>query len=268
MKASVVVPTFNQARYLAACLDSLWFQDHPDVEIVVVNDGSTDDTAGVLREYSLRVESDNVSYASFYDQETDRLERVHHPRYPSEGRTLTIITHPVNRGLAAALNTGFKACTGEACTYVPSDDWCMPGMLLELVRALEDTPADFAYADMLIVNDAFQVVRRFNLPDYNFQRCFADWYLCGDAKLYRRELYERHGFFDESLLAHDHDLFLRFALGGARFTHVPKALFAKRDHSGEREVHIHAPGNWKRLIGESKKLVLSARAHLKIQGEI
>jgi len=262
MKASVVVPTYNQARYVAACLDSLWFQDHADLEIIVVNDGSTDGTEAVLADYQRRLESDSVSFASFYEPDTDVLKRVHHPRYPSTGRRLTVITHPENRGLAAALNTGFAACTGEACTYVPSDDWCMPHMISTLARALEDTPADFAYADMLIVDDAFRVVRRFDLPEYSFRRSFADWYLCGDAKLYRRELHERHGFYDESLLAHDHDLFLRFAMGGARFTHVGQALFAKRDHAGGREVHIHAPQNWQRLINESKALVLKARTHL------
>jgi hypothetical protein len=137
----------------------------------------------------------------------------------------------------------------------------MPGMLSELTRALADAPADFAYADMLIVDDSFQVVRRFDLPEYSFQRSFADWYLCGVCKLYRRELHERFGYYDEALLAHDHDLFQRFALGGARFVHVPKALMAVRDHSGAREEHIHAPENWKRLIEESKKLVVSARRH-------
>ncbi|GAB6038226.1 hypothetical protein JCM15519_27850 [Fundidesulfovibrio butyratiphilus] len=262
MKVSVVVPTYNQAQYLPACLDSLWFQDHPDMEIVVVDDGSTDGTARVLEGWLARVGADTASYASRYDETSDTLLRVHHPRYPARGRAVRVIAFETNRGLAAALNAGFRAATGQAVTYVPSDDWCMPGLYVELVRALEETPADFVFADMLVVNDAFEVVRRFDLPDYSFARSFCDWYLCGDAKLYRRSLHERHGFYDESLLAHDHDLFLRFALGGARFVHVGKALYAKRDHAGEREVHIHAPENWRRLIGESKRLVLEARRHL------
>jgi len=262
MNVSVVVPAYNQAKYLAACLDSLWFQDHPSMEIVVVDDGSSDGTAEVLAEYMRRVESDEASFASLYDPSRDALERVVHPRYPKTGRSLKIITHASNQGLAVTLNDGFRAATGEAVTYVPCDDWCMPNMFSELVRALKDTPADFAYADMLVVDDRFRVVRRFDLPDYSFKRSFSDWYLCGDAKLYRRNLHERFGWYDEALLAHDHDLFQRFALGGARFVHVPKALFAKRDHAGGREVDIHAPENWRRLIGESKKLVLKARDHL------
>ena len=266
MKVSVIVPAYNQARYLAACLDSLWFQDHGDMEIVVVDDGSTDATAAVIEGYLGRVGQARASYASFYDHEADALLRVEHPRYPAEGRAIRVLRFERNQGLAVALNAGFRAATGEACSYVPSDDWCMPSMFSELSRALTDTPADFAYADMLVVDDCFQVVRRFDLPDYSFRRCFADWYLCGDAKLYRRTLHDSFGYYDESLLAHDHDLFLRFALGGARFTHVAKALFAKRDHTGAREVDIHAPKNWARLIGESKRLALKARRALAGEG--
>ncbi len=262
MLCTVVVPAYNQGRYLAACLDSLWFQDHKDLEIVVVQDASTDDTPQVLAAYQERLPRDTVSYASRYDPDTDTLERVHHPRYPAAGRSLRVIEHPRNMGLAAALNTGFSAATGQACTYVPADDWCLPQMIAELARALEHTPADFAYADMLIVDDAMRVVRRFDLPDYSFSRSFADWYLCGNCKLYRRELHARFGFYDTALLAHDHDLFQRFALGGARFVHVSKALMAVRDHA-ERQVDIHAPDNWARLIGESKSVVLKARKHLR-----
>ncbi len=262
MKLSVIVPVYNQGEYLAGCLDSIWFQDYDgEIEIIVVNDGSTDDTARVLKDYATRLPTDVVSYASRYDAETDVLERVRHPRFPEEGRSLAVIEHARNKGLAPALNTGFRAATGRACTYVPADDWCFPDMLAELAAPLARGEADFSFSDMLIVNDAFRVVRRFSLPDYSFERSFADWYLCGVSKLYRRGLHERFGWYDEDLLAHDHELFQRFAMGGAAFVHVPKALMAVRDHA-ERERDIHAPDNWSRLLEESKRLTLAARARL------
>jgi glycosyltransferase involved in cell wall biosynthesis len=266
MQVSVVVPTFNQVRYLGACLDALWFQTCAELEIVVVDDGSTDGTAEALTAYLAGLESDTASYASRFDQEPDVLTRVTHERYPKAGRSLKVITHEKNQGLAAALNSGFRAATGELCTYVPSDDIAYPPMIDELAGALARENADFAYADMLIVTDAGRILRRFSLPDYSFARCFADWYLCGDAKLYRRTLHERFGYYDEALLAHDHELFLRFALGGAAFTHVASPLLAKRDHAGERAVDIHAPANWNRLIEESKALTLAARQHLRASG--
>jgi len=62
---SVIVPTFNQAQYLGACLDSIWFQDYPDLEIIVVNDCSTDNTREVIEDFVCQVEDQKqVSFAS------------------------------------------------------------------------------------------------------------------------------------------------------------------------------------------------------------
>ncbi len=259
---SVIVPAYNQADYLRACLDHLWFQDYGNLEIVVVNDGATDHTAEVIQAFEADLSSRQTSYASYYNDADDVIERAWHSVYAAAGRTLQVITHPRNRGLAAALNTGVAACRGRYCTYVPSDDIAWPDMISALVAALESGPADFAYADMLIVNDQMQILRHFKLPEYSFQSCFGDWYLCGVCKLYARELHERLGGYDETLLAHDHELFQRFAMNGARFVHVARALMAVRDHDRERQVDIHAPANWNRLLEESKVLVRQARAFL------
>lgn len=256
---SIIVPTYNQGQYLAACLDSIWFQDYPDLEIIVVNDGSTDSTQAVLSAYQHAVANDRTSFASRYNETTDAIERTWHPRYPQEGRRLRIVQHECNRGLAPALNTGFGAATGVYCTYVPSDDMLLPSMISEMVVDLE-AGADFVYADMAIVDDAGHWVRRFALPDYSFEGCFADWYLCGVAKLYRTDLHRRYGWYDETLLAHDHELFLRFAEHGAVFRHIARVLMYVRDHA-KREVDIHAPSNWNRLLEESKVLVRRARSH-------
>jgi len=255
---SLIVPTYNQAQYLRVCLDSIWFQDYPELEVIVVNDGSSDATAEALREFERALAEDTVSYASYYDAEKNVIERVYEPRYPQAGRTLRIIHHEKNKGLAPALNTGFSAATGEYCTYVPSDDALLPSMITEMVAELE-RGADFVYADMAIVDDAGHWVRRFALPDYSFQRCFKDWYLCGVAKLYKTGLHKRFGLYDESLLAHDHELFQRFAEGGAVMAHIPRVLMYVRDHA-KREVDIHAPTSWNRLLEESKVLVARARA--------
>ncbi|BBO88318.1 glycosyltransferase family 2 protein [Desulfosarcina ovata] len=264
MPVSIIVPTFNQADYLRPCLDSIWFQDYPEIEIVLVNDGSTDETAHIIDGFLQDLNSARVSYASLYDGEQNQIRRVFHSRYPEQGRRLHILTHETNRGLAAALNTGFKACTGEMCTYVPSDNICLPTMVSALARPLSEN-ADFTYADMFIVDDAMNIKRKFELPDYSFKRCFGDWYLCGVAKMYRRKLHDRFGYYDERLLAHDHELFQRFAMGGARFFHVAQPLMYVRAHDGDREVEIHSPTNWNRLLGESKEIVMKARGFLETQ---
>ncbi|WP_321493275.1 glycosyltransferase [uncultured Desulfobacter sp.] len=262
MPVSIIVPTFNQACYLRPCLDSIWFQDYPEIEIILVNDGATDETADVITDFVRDIDSAQVSYASVYDQEQNQIKRVYHPRYPAKGRQLHILTHDTNKGLATALNTGFKACTGEMCTYVPSDNICLPTMVSSLVKPLYDG-ADFSYADMFIVDDNMNINRKFELPDYSFERCFGDWYLCGVAKMYRRNLHDRFGYYDEGLLAHDHDLFQRFAMSGARFVHVAAPLMYVRAHDNDREVDIHSPTNWNRLLDESKEIVIKARQFIR-----
>lgn len=254
---SIIVPAYNQGAYLAACLDSIWFQDYSELEIIIVNDASTDDTTEVIAEFKRGIKKDHVSFASVYNATTDTIERTYHPRYPQQGRELRVIEHTNNQGLAATLNTGFASATGKYCTYVPSDDMLLPSMISEMVTEL-DAGADFVYADMAIIDDTGRWIRRFSLPEYSFERCFKDWYLCGVAKLYRTNLHQKFGWYNESLLAHDHELFLSFAERGAEFRHIPKVLMYVRDHA-KREVDIHSPTCWNRLLEESKLLTTRAR---------
>lgn len=257
-KVSIVVATFNQAAYLPVCLDSIYFQDHPDIEIVVVNDGSTDDTARVLDDYQKAVATEETSYAARYDEQSGTVLRNRHSRYPRHGRTLRVI-HQENLGLSQALNAGTRAASGEFVTFIASDDMLLPSMVSTLLAAIKDTSADFAYADMHIVDDAGRILRRFALPDYSFQASFCDWYLCGICKLYRKRLHDVSGYFDPACVSQDHDMYLRFAMDGARFVHVPRVLANVRIHDRDRKVDNHSPEKESRQIADSIRLALKAR---------
>ncbi|MBI4804304.1 MAG: glycosyltransferase [Desulfovibrio sp.] len=260
-KVSIIVPTYNQVQYLGACLDSIWFQEYPRIEIIVMDDCSTDGTGEFLEEYARRVRSERTSYASRYDEATDTLLRTEHLRWPQEGRDLIVERNERNRGSTWTYNKGFAAATGEYTTYVASDDICHPRMVAELAAPLMEDKADFVYSDMFIIDDQGRILRRFSLPDYDFTTCFADWYLCGVSKLYRRSLLDRFGPMNVDYLANDHEQFLRFALGGVRFLHVPRVLYSVRSHE-QRNVGVHSPSNWSKLLEESKSLVRVARKAL------
>lgn len=262
-RVSIIVPTYNQARYLSACLDSVWFQEWPDLEVLVVDDGSTDGTQDILEEFQRAVHEDTASYAARYNARERCVERIVHRRYPEQGRLLRIISHNQNRGLSEALNTGVTAATGEFCTFVASDDIILPHMVFSLVHEIRTHHADFAYADMFIVDDLMHIIRRFSLPEYSFERSFCDWYLCGVAKLYKRELHQRYGLFDPGVHAQDHELFLRFAMGGAKFVHLPHVLAFVRAHGGERKVDNHSPAKEGLQYAESAELALKARDFFK-----
>lgn len=261
-KISIIVPTFNQARYLPICLDAAWFQDYQNLEIIVVNDGSTDETRKVLDQYVVAVDGDQVSFACNFDEATGTVVRCQRRHYPIEGRAFKIIHHPDNKGLGAALNAGFRSMTGDYCTFIASDDMLLPSAITDLAGALDAHNADFAYADMHVVDDAGRILRRFSLPDYTFEDAFCHWYLCGVCKLYRRDLHDRVGFYDEKVKPQDHEMYLRFAMSGARFMHIPKVLANVRIHDGERRVDNHSPANWNGLYEESAALVQKARRWL------
>lgn len=252
---SVVVPTYNQAKYLPACLDRILLQDYPSIEVIVVNDASTDDTAAVLDAYLRAAKADVVSFASRYDGA--QVVRQEHRRFPD--RRVRVYHNPENLGATPTYNIGMTHVRGRYATFIPSDDLPHPTMISELVSVL-DAGADFAYSDMWIVDDAGRVLREFRLPDYSFERCFGDWYLCGVSKLFRAELLQRVGLFDPAYrIANDHELFLRFALSGAKFVRVPRVLYSVRFHGADRQVGQHSPESSRRMFEESIQLVRRAR---------
>lgn len=255
---SMIVPTYNQADYLGPCLDSIWFQNYPNLEIIVVNDCSTDHTRDVIEDFVKRVQADEVSFASFYNEETNEIERTRHPRYMKEGRVLKVIQNEQNMGSTRTYNRGFQAATGEYCTYIASDDICHPQMVSELAEPLDRDEADFTYSDMFIFNDQGRILREFKVPDYSFKACFHDWYLCGVSKLYRRALHDSLGWYNNEYLGNDHEMYLRFARAGVRFKHIAKTLYSVRTHEG-REENVHSSSNWAKLLEESKGLVREAR---------
>jgi glycosyltransferase involved in cell wall biosynthesis len=260
-KISVIVPSYNHAQYIEACLDSILFQDHDNIELIIVDDCSTDDSRRVITEYLNGVENDTASHAARYNEETGTVERAVYPRYPQQGRTIKAIFNEKNMGSTWTYNRGFREATGKFCAFVVSDDICHPQMFSTLAAPLERDEADFTYADMFVIDDCHRILREFKLPDYDFEKSFADWYLCGVATLYKRSLHERFGYYDEQARADDHECYLRFAMNGARFLHIPKTLYSVRSHH-DREVGLHDPGAFNALLSYSAELTLRAREWL------
>ena len=110
---SVVVPAFNVGRYLARCLDSLLAQTHRPLEIIVVDDGSSDDTSSVMHMYAHE-----------------------HPEVHTVSQE--------HRGLGPARNAALSVARGEFVAMVDADDWVEPHFIRNLLRAAQATGADVA----------------------------------------------------------------------------------------------------------------------------
>ena len=103
---SVIIPAFNAGWCVRKAIDSVLAQDYADSEVIVVNDGSTDDTAAVLASY---------------------------------GSAIRLIDQP-NGGMSNARNAGIRAARGEFLAFLDSDDWWLPGKLTQQVELLRRHP--------------------------------------------------------------------------------------------------------------------------------
>ena len=209
-QVSVIIPSYNQARFVAPTVESVLAQTYPDVEIIVVDDGSTDDTRAVLDTY--------------------------------RGRIRTI--HQGNRGLAGARNTGFHASRGDYLLFLDSDDVIQPDKLASHVSFLDaERSFGLSYSAWQQVNeDGTQVlgeVRPNKQGQVLIELLRREFFFFASTAVIRREWLERVGLFDESLeWSEDADLWLRLARSGCAFGYLDQPLLRYRIHDGSMTAHV------------------------------
>ena len=145
MKLSIIVPIYNVASYLRKCVDSLLAQDITDYEIILVDDGSTDNSGAIA----------------------DELLAYPQPLPEGKGVSMKII-HQENSGLSAARNTGIAAATGDYIMFVDSDDYLQPNVLGALMEQAERDSLDvlrFRYQNVRESGDAFAPYK--DMTNYN-----------------------------------------------------------------------------------------------------
>ena len=185
---SIVIPTYNHARFLPRAIRSALGQDYPNVEIVVVDDGSTDATAQIVEPFL-----PNVRYV-----------------------------HQENQGLAGARNTGIRTASGSLVFFLDADDLMMAETLSKMLDALNKSPGTAMVACRSFV--LFEPVDTDNLPDpvpaeqqepkeIGWEDLvFGSSFPC--TVLVRRSIFDDSGFFDASygkLGCEDRDMWLRIA---------------------------------------------------------
>jgi len=260
-KVSIIIPTFNQIKYLPACVDHCLFQTYANLEIIIVDGGSTDCTKEYLGGVEQGIATRTCEPVIEMDEEGE-IVRKEIRAYPP-CREIAICTFDEDIGATRTYNEGLARANGEYCTYIVGDDLPHPHMIEELVSALESTEADFVYSDMNVVDDQGRIVRQMKAPDYSFEACLARWYHLGVSHLYRTELHYRVGLMDERYqAANDYDHYLRFAMAGARFYHLPKVLYSVRHHGMGRQTGQHTPSRYANLLEESKVCARRARGWL------
>lgn len=137
MKLSIIIPIYKVEAYLRKCVDSLIAQDYEDYEIILVDDGSTDECGAICDEYACANELVN-----------ERVRELERP--------LIRVIHQANGGLSVARNAGIKAAEGEYICFVDSDDYWEPNVLGGLMEQVERDNLDvlrFDYQNVRLKNE-------------------------------------------------------------------------------------------------------------------
>ena len=208
MRASLIIPTYNHARFVGAAIDSALAQTVNAVDVIVVDDGSTDETGAVLARYAGRVR----------------------------------VLRQENRGLSAARNAGLAAARGTFVSFLDADDVMAPTKLAAQLEVLERSPAiGWTYCDVLMEMVATGATARASerfgyaaraLDGWLFPELIHGNFIPAIAPLVRRTALEAAGGFDERLTAlEDWDMWLRLSLiAEARYT--PAVLVTYRIRPG------------------------------------
>ena len=200
IRISVITAVYNNRDTISAALDSALRQAGVNLQLVVIDGGSTDGTLDVLRSYA------------------DRLD--------------VLISEP-DRGIYDALNKGIQRASGEVVGFLHSDDlFADPGVLSRIGAVFADPAVGAAYGDLVYVrkDNPDQVVRYWRAGVFSGRRLRWGWMPPHPTLYVRRHVYEQHGLFDTSFrIAADYDFILRtLGKAGVGVRYIPEVLVKMR----------------------------------------
>jgi glycosyltransferase involved in cell wall biosynthesis len=175
---SIVLPVHNGAAYVRDAIESCLAQTYEDLELVLVDDASTDETPAVLAEYEQR------------------------------DRRVVVVPLTENRRLPGALNAGFGRSSGRYLTWMSDDNRYRPQAIERMAAVLETRPdVDLVYSSYTITDEQWHALEPGDVRDF---RLLIHWNVVGPCFLYRRTLYEQVGdYSSDAVLAEDYDYWLR-----------------------------------------------------------
>jgi glycosyltransferase involved in cell wall biosynthesis len=198
-KVSVIIPTYNRLSMLKEAVESVLAQDFEDMELIVVDDGSTDGTGEEMKGYGGRVK---------------------------------VLQHSENRGVSVARNRGILLAKGKYIAFLDSDDLWVKGKLKIQVTFLDDNPPyPLCYTDEIWIRKGKRVNPKIKHSKYSgwiFEKCLPLCTISPSSAVMRKTLFSKVGLFDEALpVCEDYDFWLRVS---ARFPifFINRKLIIKR----------------------------------------
>lgn len=221
---SIVIPAFNYAQFLPKALNSALNQTGPPFEVIVVDDGSTDNTREVVAQYGDRV------------------------RY----------IYQKNSGLAASRNTGIRAARFDYLAFLDADDEWLPGFLSTLIAKLHELPDEFAVVacrDIYVKADGQRIaMKQLTAPTAREITCrdiLLKTQFSADAVVVKRSAFDQCGLFDETLRSsEDRDMWLRIAARRRIFLLAERLALIRKHGNNMSKQADRMKGTGRRVINK------------------
>jgi len=225
-RLSVVMPSYNQAPFIARAVESVLRQGMKDLELIVMDGGSKDDTVSILSEFA---------------RKDSRVRFISEP----------------DRGQAHAVNKGIAQTTGDVIGWLNSDDLYYPGALSAVLQFLDNYPhIDVVYGDGDHVDENERILRRHPTEPWNKHRLEESVILSQPSTFFRRSVVAQCGVLDETLhFALDYEYWLRLSQKGMHFAYLPRVLSGTRMHDAAKTIdrrlamHVEVNDMLKRRLG-------------------
>ncbi|MDD6070067.1 MAG: glycosyltransferase, partial [Clostridiales bacterium] len=192
---SVVTPSYNQGKFIETTIKSVLAQDYPNLEYIVMDGGSSDETISILQKYS-----DKIRWYSEKD-----------------------------RGQADAVNKGIRLAKGKIIGWLNSDDTYLEGAVSEMVDYLKTHPdTDMVYGEGYYTDKDGNITERYLTEKYNRKRLAEMCIICQPTAFFTKEIVERVGMLDvEHQLSMDYELWMRIAKVG-KIAYIPDYIATSR----------------------------------------
>ena len=239
MKVTIVTPSFNQGRFIERTLQSVACQTGAEIEHVIFDGGSTDNTVEILERFTPA-----VSWISKAD-----------------------------KGQTDAINRGIRATSSDVIGWLNSDDVYYAGAVTRVVAYFAEHPeVDVVYgmADHIDVED--NPFEDYPTEPWSFERLKETCFICQPALFFRRGVVESHGLLDESLnYCMDYEYWLRLGKAGVRFGYLEEKLAGSRLYADNKtlgsrvKVHREINDMFKKLFGRVPDRWLFNYAHAVVE---
>ena len=200
---SVITPVYNGGDYIGQAIENVLSQDYPNFELIIIDDGSTDNTKEVV----LRYDDKRIRYL-----------------------------HQENNGVSSARNLGIRHSHGQYIIPLDADDMMASTSITKHLQEFDKHPeADLVYSDVLLIDENNKPLRIMKKPEYgNRKHLIRDLFRAGHPIVpfrlgIRRRVFDKIGFYDEKLLVgEDYDMMRRLVKAGLNVHHLGEALHLRR----------------------------------------